>query len=378
MTAVEAKSRCPGPHDENDRPETSEPLCGDCQYALHSALGDMPTLYARLWLALESGMRPAPPGNQGGRVKQTHAPLQLDGGADAMMRRCVDILGCWMDVVSAAVPLSEPLKRSPRTLRVATRLRLVVKQSDYPARDDDEDRPEYAVVEAHQGFEAVDRPVDSMTGYLISHSCAVLRTHLQTLIRLPATPVMRRRQISELAAMTDEAVGSLVTTVNADECLHLLDLTGVDAAKELLDLRRSIRRFLGDTRGCRVGVVPCPDEECRGALVMWDGDEHVECVGCRREWSPADYERLILVTADEARASGRWEGTKAAEQLVTQARAAELAAVEPVTVRSWVHRGLLTQSGRDGYNRATFRLGDVLAVAKSTQIEPRGRRRKQS
>lgn len=375
---IEAERLCPGPHEENERPKTVEPLCGDCQYALHSALGDLPTLYARLWLALQPGMRPAPPGNQGGRVKQTHAPLQLDGGADAMMRRCVDILGCWMDVVTAAQQLSPAKPRQPRTLRVATRLRLVVKTSALPSLPDETERGETVEVERHQGVEAVDRPVDSHTGYLISHSCAVLRTHLQTLIRLPATPVMRRRQIAELAALTDEAVGSLVTTVNEDECLHLLDLTGVDAAKEILDLRRSIRRFLGDTRGCRVGVVPCPDEDCRGALVMWDGDEHVECVGCRREWSPADYERLILVTADEARASGRWEGTKAAEQLVTQARAAELAAVEPVTVRSWVHRGLLTQSGRDGYGRATFRLGDVLAVAKSTQAEARGRPRKRS
>jgi hypothetical protein len=375
---TEEKWSCPGPHDADQRPETDQPLCGDCQYALHSALGDLPTLYARLWLALQPGMRPAPPGNQGGRVKQTHAPLQLDGGADAMMRRCVDILGCWMDVVTAAQQLAPAQRRSPRTLRVATRLRLVVKQSDLPALPDETERGETVEIEAHQGVEAIDRPIDSATGYLISHSCAVLRTHLQTLIRLPATPVMRRRQISELAALTDEALGSLVTTVNDDECLHLLDLTGVDAAKELLDLRRTIRRFLGDTRGCRVGVVPCPDEECRGALVMWDGDEHVECVGCRRTWTPADYERLILVTADEARASGRWEGTKAAEQLVTQARAAELAAVDPATVRTWVHRNLLTQAGRDGYGRATFRLGDVLAVAKSTSDEPRGRRRKRT
>lgn len=369
---------CPGPHDPGQEPETTEPLCDDCQRALDQALTDLPMLAVRLHLAIEPGSRPrrANVGDRGHKGDDGHAPLPVDGEADVMMRRVFDILGCWAEHVREVKQLSsEPPKRSVHNLRVTTRIREVVRKSTYPPLPDETERGEIVELERRRVVEAVDRPNDATWGLLIAEHCTTLRRHLDTLIRLERTPVMRRRQIAELAALPDEAIGSLIVT-GEGECTHLIDLDGVDAAKEILDLRRACRRFLGDTRGLRQLPVPCPDVDCGGALVVWDGTEHVECVACRRMWSQDDYERLVLVLAHEARREGAWKAANLDGQLVTQAKAAELAGVEAATVRSWVARKLLTEAGRDGYGRPTFRLADVLAVEEKTRLSPDGRKRR--
>lgn len=79
--------------------------------------------------------------------------------------------------------------------------------------------------------------------------------------------------------------------------------SGADAGDELLQLTARARRALSLTRLVHHLPAPCPSCE-QLSLQRESGDEQVLCTYCRRTWSEAEYQRLVVVLSSETRARG--------------------------------------------------------------------------
>ena len=379
---------CPGPHrGEQQRPELqpADVVCADCERALLRALRDLPDLYVRLWLAeLSDDQQPAAHRGTGDYWGEEQRSIEQAATAshdpDVIMRRCREVLTCWHEAVAAAVGLSGmPAPRRPVEQQQVVRLEQVVRPSVFPSLPGEQERPETVHVEPVTRLVAVDRPYTGTEGVVITTACRVLAAHAHTLIRLPAQPVMRRRSAAELAAMPDAAIGEIIATrhgprttvpgwrlLPAGDAEQLLDLDGVQALGEIIDLWRQARRVLGDTTGLQTFTAPCPSCGEPG-LAAWDGQDTIDCGVCGEQHPRDSYDLLRVVLVDEIRRSGTWRAVDLSRVALPAARAAELARVKPATLRSWVNRGRLVAAGRDGYGRPTYRLDHVLELADESE-----------
>lgn len=107
-----------------------------------------------------------------------------------------------------------------------------------------------------------------------------------------------------------------------------------DMAGEMVDLTRTAHGLAPSHPGRHTLPIVCPD--CGSDLTRRDGDDYVECNGCRRLWSEADYAWLVFKLIGEADLP-EW---------VPVAVVAERFGLKPATVWKWKQRGLL-QSRRE-------------------------------
>lgn len=113
-------------------------------------------------------------------------------------------------------------------------------------------------------------------------------------LRVPfITRTGTRRRIRHLT----ENVAWLHTRATALLC-H--DDLAAEAGRAIPGWVTRLERAAGQDRLRHRLPAPCPTCDLR-ALVRDDGSEQVDCTACGRAWVEADYRRLVMVLADEAR-----------------------------------------------------------------------------
>lgn len=299
---------CPGPeaaHPVNasghrEAPLTSDPLCETCRRWVRWALRDLPELYVQAWMAHAPSRHPGGP-----KVSGSHeAPMPIDAGPSLLMAEIVQVLGSWADAVRTAASLAAP-RPARRRLRRVSAVVEVVEPAIVEREDGGHDVRE--LVTRLASTTVLGHAADRVDGHYVSTDAALLAAHLDTWLALPATTVGRSVSLSELATLPDDTLGSVM----AGGAHVFLDLTGVQGALEVLDLKRRARRELGRTRGKSRLPEPCPNPACEvKALVRWDGADQVECEACGETWPERDYERLVKVLADY-RGATRRKGSRA-------------------------------------------------------------------
>ncbi|MFC9085326.1 hypothetical protein [Nocardiopsis dassonvillei] len=222
------------------------PLCDADRAHLLRALGDLPELYAWLWMQLPATQTSAAAAAIG--AHPAHAPLPLRGDVDALMRELLDVLASWEERV-----------------RDAARL------------------PDHTVG-PHAGGRALTTMVRTLTA------------HLDTLLFLDAEPMTRTVPLDQAATLPPDTLG----TVRAGGVQVLRDLGGGDAATELFALHARCRSRAGVTRRTTpVRGVPCPHCDLV-ALARTAGSDHVWCQGCGAQLTEEDYTRWVSLAAGGA------------------------------------------------------------------------------
>jgi hypothetical protein len=310
---------CRGPeHYHEDPPIVSTPLCDKCRRKLVEVIQGIPEQYLEAYYALERGNRydVRAEHEHGSRGKRAHPPLPLDAESDALMRNILTVVLCWHEVVVGEAGLStQPTPRKVATKRTATRYELVQETSPYPSLEDETEGGTYAAVRAVQRAEAIDRPHDSTSGVALTSACTTLAAHVDTLLTLGPTPVVRavphrkvmaRKQARRFVApasgpaavqnlgvplLPDDTEGRVYADGRAEV---IVEKDGVDAALELFALNREARRTLGVNRGATQFKQPC--QACNeAALILRQGADHVECTACGDRIEAKDWRRLELI-----------------------------------------------------------------------------------
>lgn len=305
---------CPGPHRGKEPPLTSQPLCDFCRDLVRKAIEQLPEQYVTAYLALEPGQR-GRDDDGGRRSRSADAPLPLDAEADALMRRILEVVLSWHGPVIAAARLTAtpPKRRPQRANHIFTKA-----ASDLLDKDGE-------LILARGGPSVkippttVSRPLergdDDTTGVALTSACQLLVTHLDTLLGLPVTPMSRSvppgrvRNVSRapIPSLTEQTVWTTVTVplladdtlgrVRADgRAIVIVDLDGVAAGLEFLELARDAERTLGRTLRTVNLERPCPNPDCGEAeLHHTEGDDFVRCRACGEKHFATSYDRLAVV-----------------------------------------------------------------------------------
>jgi ribosomal protein S27E len=282
---------CPGPHRSQDPPATDAPLCRSCTRRVAGAVSDLPELYVHLYLALEPGV-----GARAERSASGERALVLRLDTEQLMRDIFELVSTWAQIVRDTAGLSEQRGHRPRvTARSAPTRALAVEvlACDVESRDV---VPVDRVVE-RETVHVRQAPPDRSTGWALTSSCRTLTAHVETWLALPEQAVARAVSTRQLELM----VAPHVTKVIEGGALVVTDVTGVEAALEVLDVAHRARRALGQTRGKdRLRDAACP--ACHAAaLVRQHGAGQVECEACGETWSEDDWSLLTAAVAAAAR-----------------------------------------------------------------------------
>lgn len=273
VTSQRSARPCPGPHRGKEPPLTSQPLCDFCRDLVKKAIEQLPEEYVTAYLALEPGQR-GRDDDGGRRSRSADAPLPLDAEADALMRRMLEVVLSWHGPVVMAAKLAHTLPASSRT---------------------------------------------SPSGVALSSTCALLVAHLDTLLALPVQPMSRSvppgrvRNVSRapIPSLTEQTVWTTVTVplladdtlgrIRADgRAIVIVDLDGVAAGLEMIELARDAERTLGRTLRTVNLERPCPNPECGEAeLHHTEGDDFVRCRACGEKHFATQYDRLAVVLGGE-------------------------------------------------------------------------------
>lgn len=307
---------CRGPHRGDEPPITSAPLCDTCRRKVIEAIEGIPDQYIAAYLALEPGQRydVRAESEHGRRGTAPHAPVPLDAEADALMRHILEVVLCWYGVVQHAAGLHARSRRPVTTQRVAIRYEVAVQRTTHPRLMDETERGEFTALRAVQRVEAIDRPVDAVSGVAITTACRTLATHVDTLLSLPPTAVTRmvaaarvvRTRRVPVPATGDRAPWWMTVAeplLDGDTEGHvragghaatIVEIDGVGAAHELLRLAGHARHVLGVNLGATTFDRPC--NNCgEPGLVLLQGADHVTCSACGDRVEAKDWRRLELI-----------------------------------------------------------------------------------
>lgn len=165
------------------------------------------------------------------------APIPANMAADAILREVIAVLVSWEECVRVAAGLTLPDTQLARRRR------------------------------------------DSVA---VTGAVRTLSAHLDRLVALPAAPMSRAFELHNLERIPEGAYGR--TNTIGGYCEVTVDLSGVDAAEEILSLSRRCKAFVGDTRMREALNVPCPDPSCSGfSLEHIQGSAYAaECRACGR------------------------------------------------------------------------------------------------
>jgi hypothetical protein len=94
----------------------------------------------------------------------------------------------------------------------------------------------------------------------VTSAVRTLSAHLDRLVALPAEPMSRAFELHNLDRIPEGAYGRTNTIAGYADVT--VDLSGADAAEEILQLSRRCRAFIGDTRMRERLPCPCPDPAC--------------------------------------------------------------------------------------------------------------------
>lgn len=261
-----ANETCGRRNDEGvwERTAATRAFCDKCEHSIRDVLRDLPGLYARLHVALGGG------GASGEKVSGSRElPVPIRLGVEELIDDVEWTVFGWEDV------LREALRGPPAAAVIGNR---VVARTTRLVTPSDADVRECAWVWGLDGWAATE---------------AVRRGEWRS-ARTP-TQWSRRRGVRFA-----ESCGWL-----ADRVTPLLASDGGETAGlEFLALASRCQAALGTGRLVHRLPAPCPSCDLK-ALQREDGKDAVRCTSCRREWSPVEYERLVLVLASESTTSKR-------------------------------------------------------------------------
>jgi hypothetical protein len=187
------------------------------------------------------------------------APVPVNLAADALMREVLSVLTSWDEAVRMDAGLTLPDTQLARRRR---------------------------------------------DGFVITAVDKTLRAHFDRLIGLTAEAMSRSYGIDgDLEKIPEGCYGR--TNLIGGYCEVSVELSGADAAEEILTLAYRCRAFLGETRMTERLDAPCPDPSCDGyTLVRVQGSDYAaECTACSRLMTALEYGqwvRLFVATVSTA------------------------------------------------------------------------------
>lgn len=233
-------------------------LCSADRDIVLRCLQQLPQLYVELWMNLNTiGTTHTNSPMVGGTHAHTSPPLLIRGDVDALMTRIVEVLGGW----------------EARVVHVA-----------------------------HLDTTGVDGP--RRHGVAVSTMCRTLTTQIDVLLALEPEPMNRSIDAGRVSALPEDADG----TIRPEGWAILRqDLSGADAALDILSLHSACRAKLGYRPQHHDLLSPCWNPDCEQRMLRrWDGsvgmEDHVECRACGERY---EGERLARLMVDEDRAQQR-------------------------------------------------------------------------
>ena len=223
-------------------------FCQSDRNAIFRALCGLPELWVRLHQEL------AVKATTGEHVTMSRsAPVPVNLAADALMREVLAILTSWDEAVRMSAGLTLPDTQLARRRR---------------------------------------------DGFVITAVDRTLRAHFDRLIGLTAEAMSRSYGIDgDLEKIPEGCYGR--TNLIGGYCEVSVELSGADAAEEILNLAYRCRAFLGETRMREALNAPCPDPTCDGfTLERVQGSNYAaECRACGRLMSDNEYKMWVHLYA---------------------------------------------------------------------------------
>jgi hypothetical protein len=215
-------------------------FCQSDRNLIFRALCGLPELWVRLHQEL--GVK----AQAGEHVTMSRsAPVPVNLAADALMREVLAVLTSWDEAVRMNAGLTLPDTQLARQRR---------------------------------------------DGFVITAVDKTLRAHFDRLIGLTAEAMSRSYGIDgDLEKIPEGCYGR--TNLIGGYCEVSVELSGADAAEEILSLAYRCRSFLGETRMVERLDAPCPDPSCSGfSLERVQGSAYAaECKDCGRLMSSSEW-----------------------------------------------------------------------------------------